>query len=143
MENIFFVSSSPFLSVLVTSFSFKTVFMYFSVFLLNNKKIFKIFFSFFYDQMIIIVRSIMKSYGYLFKYTTFETGYAMRSIYIFPCIMAMISNFTIYFHLSHIYFQILLNRYNRFFHLHMIPAAHLLITSFFYLKLIFFIAMLS
>ena len=63
----------------------------------------------------------------------------MRSTYIFPCIMAMISNFAI-FYLAHIRFQICLYRYNRLLHFHIITAALLLITSFFlFLKLIIFI----
>ena len=45
------------------------------------------------------------------------------------------------FHLSHIYFQVFLYKYNRSFHFHIIPAALLTITSFFlFLRLIISIA---
>ena len=64
----------------------------------------------------------------------------MRSTPIFSFIMTMISNLR-YFYLSNIYFQIIIYKYNRFLHFHMIPAALLLIYSFFFfLKLIIFIA---
>ena len=47
---------------------------------------------------------------------------------------------SIYFFLSNIYFQIFLCICNRFLHFHMILAALLFIVSFFFLKLIIFIA---
>ena len=54
----------------------------------------------------------------------------MRSTFIFPCITTMISNDN--FCLPHIYFQFFLYKFYRFLHLHMIPAALLLIPSFFF-----------
>ena len=57
----------------------------------------------------------------------------MCSTSIFPCIMTMISNFAIFFYLSNICFQIFLHKYNNFLYFHMIPAALLLIISFFFL----------
>ena len=55
--------------------------------------------------------------------------------------MALISNLNIFFYLSNIYFQFFLYKYNRFLRFHMIPAALLLISSFFFfLNLIIFIA---
>ena len=62
----------------------------------------------------------------------------MRSTSIFPCIVAAISNFTIFF-IFQIPFKFSL-QYNIVLHFHMIPASLLLTTSFFILKLIIFIA---
>ena len=60
----------------------------------------------------------------------------MHRTYIFPCIMTMISNFTIFFIFQIFAFQIFLHKYFR-----MIPAALLLITAFsFFKKVIVFIA---
>ena len=56
----------------------------------------------FYDKIMIIVRSIMKSYR------------------------TFLGTFYEFFYLSHIYFQIFLHKYNRFLHFHMIPVALLL-----------------
>ena len=50
----------------------------------------------FYDKVIIIVKSIMKNYKKVFRHTIFSIKYAMHSTTIFPCIMTMISNFTIF-----------------------------------------------
>ena len=64
----------------------------------------------------------------------------MCSTSIFPCVITMISNFTIFFYLSHIHFEIVLYKYNRFLHFHMIPAVFFLITSFFLFKINYSIA---
>ena len=65
----------------------------------------------------------------------------MCSASIFPCLMTMTSNFTIFVIFQTIYFQIFPYKYNRFLHFYMISAAVLLIiSSFFFLKLIVFIA---
>ena len=94
--DIFLVISSPFLSSLVTSFSIGTVkVLYFSVF--SPKQVNCFFKLFFYDKMIIIVRSIMKNYRNFFRYTIFQITYGIHSTSIFPYIMTMISNFTIFF----------------------------------------------
>ena len=47
--------------------------------------------------MIIKVRSIMKTYRNFSRQPTFGIIYAMRSASIFPCIMTMISIFTMFF----------------------------------------------
>ena len=59
--------------------------------------------------MRIIVWSTMKNYWNFFRHTIFQITYAMCSISILPCIMKMISNFTIFFifYLSNIYFYFL------------------------------------
>ena len=90
--------------------------------------------------MIIIVKSIMKNYINLFRSIKFKIKYAMQSTPIFPCIMTVISKFTLYFDLSNIYFQFFIQKHNKFLRFGMIHAALLLITSFFYSKLIYFIA---
>ena len=64
----------------------------------------------------------------------------MRNTCIFPCIMRMISNVSIFFFLSSTYFQIFIYKYNRFLPLDIIHTALLLIVFFFFLKLIIFIA---
>ena len=55
---------------------------------------------------------------------------------IFP-FMTMISFFYNIFHLSNIYFQIFIYKYNRFLHFLIIPATLLLITSFFPFRIVF------
>ena len=47
--------------------------------------------------MIIIVSSNMKNYRNFFRYNTFWITYDIRCTSLFPCIMAMISNFTTLF----------------------------------------------
>ena len=67
----------------------------------------------------------------------------MHSTSILLYIMAMISNFTIFFYLSHIYFQNLLYKYNKFLYFHIIPAALLLTTSLFFRLNIFIVCSLK
>ena len=78
-----------------------------------------------------IVRSIMKSYGNFSRCTIFKITYAMCSTYIFACIMTLISNFMIIFIFQIFFFLIFLYKYKRFLYFRMIPAALLLMTSFF------------
>ena len=47
--------------------------------------------------MPIIIKTIMKNYGKRFRYTVFQIPYPMHSTSISPCIMTMISNFTVFF----------------------------------------------
>ena len=83
--DIFFVISSPILSIVVTSFFIGTVkVMHFLVFSYNN-------------TMIVIVRSIIKNCRNFFRYTIFWIIYAISSTYILPYIMTVISNFMIFF----------------------------------------------
>ena len=68
----------------------------------------------------------------------FYITYALRSSSIFPCIMTI--SLALRYSLSFTYlFPNLFYKYNRFLHFHLILAALLLITSFFFLKLIMFI----
>ena len=83
----------------------------------------------------------MKNYWNFFRHNIFQITYAMCSISILPCIMKMISNFTIFFifQIFIFIFEVLLANI-RFLNFHMILAALLLITSFFFiLKSIIFI----
>ena len=81
----------------------------------------------------------MKNFTNFSRYTIFWITYAMHATSVFPCIITKISIFTTFFYFSNIYFQILLDKYNRFLHFHMISVALLLIASFFFfLKLIIF-----
>ena len=65
----------------------------------------------------------------------------MRNTSTFPCIMAIVSTFTIFFYLSHICFQSFFNKYNRFLHFHMILAAPFVnYFIFLFFKVIIFIA---
>ena len=60
----------------------------------------------------------------------------MRSSFIFPYIMTMLSNFMIFLSFTY-FFSHFFDKHNRFLHFHMVLAALLLITSLF--KLIIFI----
>ena len=65
----------------------------------------------------------------------------MRSTTLFPCIMTMISNFTVFFIFEIFIFNFFLYKYNRFLRFHMIAAAFLIKAPFFFcLKLVIFIA---
>ena len=82
----------------------------------------------------------MKNYWNFFRHNIFQITYAMCSISILPCIMKMISNFTIFFifQIFIFIFEVLLANI-RFLNFHMILAALLLITSFFfYFKINYF-----
>ena len=71
--------------------------MFFSVFSPKNVIGFlKFLCQLFYDKVIIMIKSIMKNYKKVFRHTIFSIKYAMHSTTIFPCIMTMISNFTIF-----------------------------------------------
>ena len=127
MLDIFFVISSPFLSILVIYFSIGTVkVMYLSVFSPKQVNCFLNFSASSY--MIIIIRSIMKNYRNFFSYTIFQITCAMRIISILSCNDSDFY-FCDTFHLSNIYFQIFLYRYSKFLNFHMIPAVLLLIAS--------------
>ena len=67
----------------------------------------------------------------------------MRSTYILPCIMTMISNFTILFIFHILILNFFFNKNNRFLHFHMIPAALLLITYFFLIRINYLHCVLS
>ena len=73
MEEMYFVISYPFLSILVTSFSLGTMkVMYFPVFSTKQIKLFfKFFWLLFCYKTNILVTSIMKSYMNFFRYTIF------------------------------------------------------------------------
>ena len=88
-------------------FSIETKVIYFLVYspekvnwLLNSSA------SFFYDKMIIIIRSIMKNYRNVFRYTVFQITYTMQSMFIIPCIMTMITSFMIF-----VIFQIIIFKF--------------------------------
>ena len=136
MLDIFFVISSPFLSILVIYFSIGTVkVMYLSVFSPKQVNCFLNFSASSY--MIIIIRSIMKNYRNFFSYTIFQITCAMRSISILSCNDSDFY-FCDTFHLSNIYFQIFLYRYSKFLNFHMIPFVNSFI--FFLFKISYFIA---
>ena len=105
--------------------------MYFSAFSPKQVNCFLNSSAIFYDKIIIIVRSIMKNSRNFSKYS---------STSIFPCLMTMLSNFTIFFIFQIFIFKCFFYKYNRFVHFHMVPAALLLIISFFFFKLIIFIS---
>ena len=86
-----FVIFSPFLLILIPSFSIGTVkVMYFSVFFPKYVNIPQNLLQ--AIQIIIIVRSIVKNYSNFLRYTIFQIKYVMCSTSVFICIMAMISN---------------------------------------------------
>ena len=70
--------------------------MYFWVFSPRrwNYFTFKFFCYFLYDKLIIIVTSIMKNYRNFFKRLMLQIRHTTCSIFIFPCIMIMVFNFT-------------------------------------------------
>ena len=115
-----FVIVSPFLPIFMTSFSIGT----------GKVLSFKLFSYLFSDEMIIIVRSIVKNYRNLFGYSTSNFMYVMCSNSIFTCALTMTPNFTMFFCLaySRSIFFFFFYKYSR---LDVILAVRLLITSFF------------